>query len=1084
MSGQGQEFVELFLQEASEHLQFLREYSGILLDPYPIPDDIERLYISAHGIAGTAASYGFPLFAEVASKLAHIFQYAMNATISPEASAPLFEFITEGVAVLESDLIMVSGNGAEAVEDISAFKARYPFAFQASAQPEPEVELSSQPEAPTGFSEPVPETLETAPTPMEPAPAFAPEILPDEAPLGDLSDEIAQLATELASSPIPDRKPAARVETEASPTAAISDLPQDGEVPQEVMEFFVPEIEEHLQVVTECLLSLEAAPNPEEINRLFRSMHTIKGSAAQVGLHRISTVAHRAEDLIGRLRDGELRPSAKIVDICLEAVDTLKKLLYKQFPDEFTLQYAAKSLMSRIASLDAAAEVRAASAPRAAEPEPAASDAALATPGSIDAQIAAANIQRERDEQEFFAQLKANKEPSAVPQSKSVRIALERLDRMMNAVGELVINRTRMLGRLAELERLADVLNFSKARMSDKIAEFQEKYEFSRITTTNSAPPQHIMAAAAGENGGFWSSDYPYRGGYSSYKHGYDSSLAEFSELEMDRYDDFGILSRSLTEISADITEVLTQLDGFVRRVDSDIDEFTKLAHRLQDEITQARMVPIGNLYTRISRTVRDAAKASGKQVELTLAGAETELDNNIIQQIADPLLHLVRNAVAHGIEREEDRYNSGKPDQGSIAVRAYHRGNHIYIEVEDDGRGIDYEKVRQTAVDSGLVSIDAALELEDRELLDLLFHPGFSTAPRKTELAGRGVGLDVVRSNISQLNGEIEIESQKGIGSRFTLKVPLTLIISQALFVRCGEYTFAFPLAFVEEIRRIRDAEIEEVGGKLLTKVRDVVTEVVRLDAHLGLEPVAPVNGWYRLVIVNVAGRQVGIVVEEVLRKDEIVIKNLGEYLRNVKLFPGATIAPDGSLILLVDINRLIVGEAIERRPLMTAANAARIFAPGSTAIAFGEIPAAAVDIVEKEKLIVLADDSISVRKFVGRMLEKAGYRVKLASDGLEALEIVSQGGCDLVITDLEMPRTNGYELMMHLRQNPNTANVPIMVVTSRAGAKHRDRALKEGGSAFMVKPVQEDQFIAQVQELIGTSGQSHPAGTLGAKE
>jgi chemosensory pili system protein ChpA (sensor histidine kinase/response regulator) len=195
------------------------------------------------------------------------------------------------------------------------------------------------------------------------------------------------------------------------------------------------------------------------------------------------------------------------------------------------------------------------------------------------------------------------------------------------------------------------------------------------------------------------------------------------------------------------------------------------------------------------------------------------------------------------------------------------------------------------------------------------------------------------------------------------------------------------------------------------------------------------------------------------------------------VKLFPGATIAPDGSLILLVDLNRLIMGESIERRPLTTAMNAARLFLPGATAVARGEIPAAAVDAVEREKLVVLADDSISVRKFVGRMLEKAGYRVKLACDGLEALEIASSNDCDLVITDLEMPRTNGYELMMHLRQTPSTSKVPVMVVTSRAGAKHRDRALKEGAAAFMVKPVQEETFVAQVVELIGTSGQAMAA-------
>jgi len=356
-----------------------------------------------------------------------------------------------------------------------------------------------------------------------------------------------------------------------------------------------------------------------------------------------------------------------------------------------------------------------------------------------------------------------------------------------------------------------------------------------------------------------------------------------------------------------------------------------------------------------------------------------------------------------------------------------------------------------------------------DRDLLDFLFHPGFSTAPRMTELAGRGVGLDVVRSNLAQLNGEIEVETDKGHGTRFTLKVPLTLIISQALFVRCGPHMFALPLSFVEEIRRLRVNEIEEVGGKLLTKVRDMVTEIVRLDSALGLEEVQPINNFFRMVIVNVAGRQVGLVVEDVIRKDEIVIKSLGEYLRNLKMFPGATIAPDGSLILLIDVNRLVAGEAIERRPLMTSANAARIFAPGAEAVARGSIPAAAIEAVPDEKVVVLVDDSISVRKFVGRMLEKAGFRVKLASDGLEALEIVTQVRCDLVVTDLEMPRTNGYELLAHLRQDPETRGLPVMVVTSRAGAKHRDRAMKEGAAAFMTKPVQEDQFITAVTRLIG---------------
>jgi chemosensory pili system protein ChpA (sensor histidine kinase/response regulator) len=914
----------------------------------------------------------------------------------------------------------------------------------------------------------------------------------------------------------------------AAAAISLDDVPElelDEELPAEVLEFFIPEVEEHLQTITDCLLALEANANEEDIHRLFRAMHTIKGSAAQVGARRIATIAHRAEDLVGKLRDGELKPSATIVDLCLETVDVLKKTIYRQWPDETVFQLAARTLIAHLthaASAEAPAAAPLKEAAPAAEPAKVAPDSAApeaheiaatsaeaqpspavaatpAPPVSAEMATLAAEfaVQRKADEGQTqepvieSPEAIAARTPVGMAQSKSVRIGLERLDRMMNAVGELVINRTRMLGRLVELEKLAEVLNFSKGRMSDKVTEFQDKYEFSRINSMPTLQAAQWPGAGmemqsnsfgGGPSYGGFSGEFggPVYGNPGFGASSFGASSSEFSELEMDRYDDFGILSRSLTEISADITEVLTQLDGFVRRVDGDIDEFTKLAHRLQDEITQARMVPIGNLYTRLARTVRDAAKASNKHVELTLAGAETELDNNIIQHLADPLLHLVRNAVAHGIERDEERYEAGKPDQGNIAVRAYHKGNHIYVEVEDDGRGVDFERVKATAVESGFITVEQAAVLGRRELVDLLFRPGFSTAPRRTELAGRGVGLDVVRSNINSLNGEIEVETEKGIGSRFTLKVPLTLIISQALFVQCGEQTFAFPLGFVEEIRRIRPNEIEEVGGKLITKVRDVLTEVVRFDEALQLPRLEPVNGYLRLVLVNVGGRQVGVVVEEVLRKDEIVIKNLGEYLRNVKLFPGATIAPDGSLILLVDVNRLIMGESIERRPLTTAMNAARIFLPGATAVARGEIPAAAVDRVEKEKLVVLADDSISVRKFVGRMLEKAGYRVKLACDGLEALEIATSSPCDLVITDLEMPRTNGYELMLHLRQTPSTSKVPVMVVTSRAGAKHRDRAMKEGALAFMVKPVQEDLFIAQVVELIGTSGQASAAPVI----
>src|ERR1700719_2184665 len=677
--------MEVFLQEASEHLQYLREYIGVLQEIARRHEDLERLYISAHTLSGTSASYGFPRFSEIAGKLAHVFQYATNASLGEDLHGPLTEFLSDGISLLETDLLEISDTGQEAFEDIAAFKERYRFAF-----------------------------------PAEPAPI-----------------SYAQPAKQLF-------EPAEEFRDVAAVTGSYFDaLPEDDEVPAEILEFFQPEAEEHLQIVSDCLLSLEANHSPEEINKLFRAIHTVKGSAAQVGLKRLGGIAHRVEDLIGRLRENELEPTPHVIDLCLESVDILKKTLHKQWADEAEMRTGVDSLLNRIAEV----------APMDEEEEVVASSETAAIQESNASQVKSTASD---------TLPKNNKVSTAAAAAKSVRISLSRLDRMMNTVGELVINRTRMLGRVTELERLRDTLGFSKERLQGKVAEFQEKYEFNRINSargplspSTTPTPQMLNNAAAGDTS-FWN---------------------DFSELEMDRYDDVNILSRSMTEISADVNEVLSQMGGFIGRVEGDIDEFTKLAHHLQDEITAARLGPIGTLYSRLSRAVRDAANSTGKQVEIELSGSETELDNNIIQQISDPLVHLVRNSVAHAIQTPEKRREAGKAELGRVTLRAYHRGNHIYIEVEDDGHGIAYDRVRQSAVDRGLVSTDTASSLTERELREMLFHPGFSTAPMKTELSGRGVGLDVVRANLNLLNCEIEIHSSAGTGTKFVLQVPLTLI-------------------------------------------------------------------------------------------------------------------------------------------------------------------------------------------------------------------------------------------------------------------------------------------------------------------
>ena len=363
-----------------------------------------------------------------------------------------------------------------------------------------------------------------------------------------------------------------------------------------------------------------------------------------------------------------------------------------------------------------------------------------------------------------------------------MRISLSRLDDMMNSVGELVINRTRLIGRMAELKKLVEVLGISRKRLSDKVAEFQEKYEFTRIGIGN---PDGGPGPGEPRKTGWLQHQAPKSRPFQA-----AGGIFPIWKWIVTMTSIF--FSRSLTEISADISEVLHCFsEGSSAASAGHIDEFTKLGHHLQDEITEARMVPIGNLYTRLSRTARDAAKVCGKSVDLELVGEDTRLDNNIVQQITDPLIHLVRNAIAcMGIEDAPSRERVREiRARGKVTVRAFHRGNHVFIEVQDDGGGLEYERIRQTAVRAGLVSAPAAELLSESELRAFLFHPGFTTASSKNEVAGRGVGLDVVRSNVHSLNGEIEIRSESGHGTCFGVKVPLTLIISQALFIRSGHH-------------------------------------------------------------------------------------------------------------------------------------------------------------------------------------------------------------------------------------------------------------------------------------------------------
>ncbi|HEY3065137.1 MAG TPA: response regulator [Methylomirabilota bacterium] len=883
----------------------------------------------------------------------------------------------------------------------------------------------------------------------------------------------------------------------------------------ELLGYFAQEATEHLEAMTSSLLTLERNhADQEELTNLFRSVHTLKGAAYTVSLRTVGDLAHDVEDMLVAVREGGLPMTPSVIEAGFATVDAIRLMLAPggdASPElSATVQRVYDSLRTAMAATPTSAAVleRPVAAPEhdgtvptppaersaAREPSPAiehkaappsghktssvpapgvsptperrassvtegppspaaerkasplseiAEVVARGVPGfasRVDAvEPAAADTDAASEAPAARFEVGARRAPATVASTPApgsapaaggaqptIRVNIDRLDGLMNLVGELVIARSRLDRRVIQLDRLGELLLFSRSRMAHAVRDFEAKHEFSQIPT---AP-----AADGGD------------------------STRQFAELEFDRYDDFNILARSMSEISADISEAQAQLAALIRTITEDSSQIQRLTGDLRSQVTRARMVPVGRLFGRFARPVREAARAEGKTVELEVSGESAEIDNTIMEHLADPLLHIVRNAVAHGIEPERDRLAAGKPARGTVYLNAYQQGGFVHIEVEDDGRGMDVEALRRRAVSLGFLRADTVLSR--REALDLIFLPGFSTARETTHTAGRGVGMDVVRANVARLNGEIDVETEVGVGTRFTIRVPLTVVISDALLVRVGSETVAVPLNSVKLIFEVEPEAMRSVGRAELVRVEDELLDLLRLDALLGLPP-SERTGAIPMLSLRAGGRAFAVAVDELVGKEEIVIKSLGGFLEGVGPFAGATISGDGRVILLLDPLRLLESGDLSLVPRGREVE---------------ELPPAAAPLPAgvRGRRIMLVDDSISVRKFVGRMLEKAGFTVITANDGADALQRLADVTVDLVITDLEMPHVNGYELIEDLRRRPNTRDVPVMILTTRAGDKHVDHARRLGVRHYLSKPVDEGRFVPLIESIMAEGARS----------
>ncbi len=976
----------------------------------PTHESLAPLILVCHRLKGSAGLHGFPGVSELATVTEQLLERAPEARAAERAETE--RFLRDAVALFKDLFDRISSQGTESAERIAAFKARHARLFAAARPP-------AAAEAAPASARPVP---------REPKPAVPAR----ETPARPVANPLAspEAAARPATDPLASPSAAARQAGSASGAAyrLVQEVDRFFADSGEILTYFGPEAAEHLEIMTQSLLALDAGGHSEEeLNRLFRSVHTLKGAAYTVGCTPIGDVAHQIEDLLGAVRENRVPFSPAVTETVFGGVDALKAVLSSTGGAPSDLGEVLERALEGLRALMATAEM----APGEIAVETASAAPAEAAAASRESPIFA-GLPAGMLRPEFLARLEAMPRPAPVlaqgPAGPSIRVSLDRLDALMNLVGELMIARSRLDRRLMQLDRVGELLLFSRSRMAQAVRDFEGKHHFPQM-------PAARGRGGAGESGG-----------------GMRDVANLFAELEFDRYDDFNILARSVAEMSADIAEVQQQHSGLLRAIRDDVAQVQRLTAALRKEVTRARMVPIGRLFPRFTRQVREAARAVGKVVSLEVRGESAEVDNSIMEQIADPLLHLVQNAVTHGIEPEPERLARGKPAQGTISLRAYHQGAFLHVEVEDDGRGIDAELLRQEAVERGLLGAEEARALSTPEALNLIFVPGFSTASEVTRASGRGVGMDVVRTNVSRLNGEIEVDTEVGVRTRFTLKLPLTVAIADALMVRVGAEVLAMPLMAVSAMRHAGPEAIQSVADRETVRVDDQVIELLRMDRVLGLPRSEP--GANALVVVlRGGGRPFAVQVDELLGKEEIVIKSLGEFLEGMGPFAGATISGEGRVILLVDPTRLLEVS----RHLPAEATAATVETRSTVAHA-----------PEGGRAVLLVDDSISIRKYVGQMLEKAGFQVFTAVDGQDALQQLTDLSVQVIITDLEMPRVNGYALIEDLRRRSSTRDVPIVVLTTRAGEKHVNVARRLGVRHYITKPVDEQAFIRLVESLM----------------
>jgi chemosensory pili system protein ChpA (sensor histidine kinase/response regulator) len=870
---------------------------------------------------------------------------------------------------------------------------------------------------------------------------------PQESPVDTINDS--------SDEPVPGTGPEGSLVSDK--TAAETELAEDhyADIDPDLFEVFLEEAGEIIESSEATLHAWKEAPEHRQLVEEFqRQLHTLKGGARMVGIDAIGNLSHSLETLLNRVVDGHVDISACLFDLLHEVhdklADMLEKVRVREVPGdvedlEERLKRAGVEDENKVVEVSIT------------EPAPEREQEQESSLDNDDRQVTVSAVehsqqevvpvQEELSEQinipvqqettpladiveqvvEQAVQSEAAREGEGMPAERrkasrvrgdQVRVQAELLDNLVNHAGEINIYRSRLEQQVGSYRFNLTELDQTINRLRDQLRQFE-------IETETQILYRHEQEVKDRNPG--------------------------FDPLEMDRYSNLQQLSRSLMESISDLHSIQELLDDTTRESETLLLQQSRVSTDLQEGLLRTRMIPFAGLASRLRRIVRQAAHELDKKVDLKLDGAEGEMDRTVIERIISPLEHMLRNSVDHGIEKPEQRRNVGKPETGTIKISFHREGPEIVLRIIDDGKGINVDAIRDRAYECGLIADKA--ELSDSEVMQFILQAGFSTASEVTQISGRGVGMDVVISEVKQLGGSLHIGSKPGVGSIFTIRLPYTLAINQVLLVKAGEDTFCIPLGSIEGVARVAPdvlAECYETSGAVYEYAGNTY-QLQHLGTLLdrGSMNLEDVRGRVPVLLVRLGEKRIALQVESLLGHREIVVKPLGAQLSHVNGVSGATILGNGRVVLILDLAALVrTGNKMQ-------------------------VPEEKIHEDHSMKLVVMVvDDSITVRKVTTRLLERHGFQVITARDGIDALGLLQEAVPDMMLLDVEMPRMDGFELATHMRNDKYFRHIPITMITSRTGDKHRARADQIGIDHYLGKPYQEHELLNTIQHVIGIPG------------